>query len=96
VLVVLADVDNGVAYWQRVCSRTVVSTGKGYKVEVPASQVLQDADAEWTELASGLELRAVERWDFTLTQLPPGVRRVVNQRPAAERPDAALLALYFV
>ncbi len=94
VLVVLADVDNGVAYWQRICSRTVVSTGKGYKVEVTASQVLQDADAEWTELASGLELRAVERWDFTLTQLPPGVRRVVNQRPAAERPDAALLALH--
>src|SRR5262249_18825714 len=66
----------------------------GYKVEVPRSQVLQDADAEWTELASGLDLRAVERWDFSLTQLPPSVRRVIEQRPAAERSDAALLALH--
>ena len=81
-------------YWQRICGRTVLSTGKGYKVEVPRSQVLQEADAEWTELANGLEMRAVERWDFALTQLPPSVRRTLEDRPATERPDAALLALH--
>ncbi len=27
-------------------------------------------------------MRAVERWDFALTQLPPSVRRTLEDRPA--------------
>jgi hypothetical protein len=55
VLVVLVDVDGGIAYWQRISNDTVISTGKGLKVEVPRSQTLATADVEWTHIASGLE-----------------------------------------
>ncbi len=96
VLVVLVDldVDGGVAYWQHISSRTVVSTGKDFKVEVPRSQVLSEADAEWTHIASGLESQAVDRYDFAITQLPPSVRQALENRPATERSDAAVLALH--
>ncbi|GLI02931.1 DUF4365 domain-containing protein [Phytohabitans aurantiacus] len=93
VLVVLVDVDGGVVYWQQISARTVVSTGKGFKVVVPRGQTVDEADPEWTHIASGLESRAVDRFDFAVTVLPPSVRQTLD-RPDAERLDAAILALH--
>ncbi|MEU5934543.1 DUF4365 domain-containing protein [Micromonospora sp. NPDC047187] len=93
VLVVLVDVEGEVAYWQHISTRTVVSTGKGFKVVVPREQTMGEADHEWTHIASGLESRAADRYDFAITVLPPSVRRKLD-RPPAERLDAAILALH--
>lgn len=94
VLVVLVDVEDEVAYWQQISSRTVVSTGKGYKVVVPRSQTLSEADEEWTHIASGLETRAVDRFEMAVTQLPPAVGELLRDRPAWEHVDCAVLALH--
>ncbi|MGX1612373.1 DUF4365 domain-containing protein [Micromonospora chalcea] len=93
VLVVLVDVEGKVAYWQHISTRTVISTGKGFKVVVPRAQTMGEADHEWTYIASGLESRAVDRYDFAITVLPPSVRQKLD-RPPAERLDAAILALH--
>lgn len=42
VILVLYNTDDEVLYWQDVNVRTVVSTGKGWKVEVPKKQILDD------------------------------------------------------
>ncbi|GIG03049.1 DUF4365 domain-containing protein [Catellatospora citrea] len=94
VLIVLVDVENEVAYWERISSRTVVSTGENFKVEVPRHQVLSAAQQEWHDLASGLESKALARFDLAVTQLPPAVRRVLESAPSAERTDAAILAFH--
>ena len=44
VLVVIADVDEEKLYWQRVSPETVVSTGRGRRIDVPHTSLL-DADA---------------------------------------------------
>lgn len=43
VAIVLCDVENEVAYWQRLASDTIQSTGKGFKVSVPKHQVLNES-----------------------------------------------------
>ncbi|MCE8043421.1 DUF4365 domain-containing protein [Halomonas daqingensis] len=40
VIVCVCDVDNDMAYWQSVTMETVSSTGKGWKVILPESQIL--------------------------------------------------------
>lgn len=92
VIVVLVDLKKNVVYWQRISSATVQSTGKGYKVEVPSSQTMSTAGGEWSHIASGLETLAEARFEYALTQLPPTVCRALENRPPAERSDAALLA----
>ena len=94
VMVILVDLDEDVAYWQRIASGTVQSTGKGFKVEVPAAQTMSTADVEWTHIASGLEAQAEARFDYALVQLPPPVREFLQDRQESERLDAALLAFY--
>lgn len=94
VIVVLVDLDDGIAYWQRISPSTVVKTGKNYKVSVPRVQQVQMADTEWGELASGLELRARSRFDYSLLHLPPSARTVLSGRPEERRADAALLAMH--
>jgi hypothetical protein len=94
VVVVLVDIENDVIYWQRISSRTIQSTGKNFKVEVPRSQTVTSANDEWTHIASGLELQAEARYDYALRQLPPGVRQALESRDASERSDAALLAYH--
>jgi hypothetical protein len=44
VLICLCDVDAGILYWQAVNSGTAISTGKGFKFSIPASQKV-DADS---------------------------------------------------
>lgn len=85
VLVVLVDLEDGELYWQRVSPAAIVKTGKNYKIEVPRSQTVATADAEWVEIASGLELRAVSRFEFSLLSVPPPVRSILEKRDEAER-----------
>ncbi|WP_280329186.1 DUF4365 domain-containing protein [Nocardia wallacei] len=94
VIVVLVDLDDGSAYWQRISLSTVIKTGKNYKVNVPRVQQISTADTEWTELASGLEVRARSRFEYSLLHLPPSAQTVLSQRPDDRRADAALLALH--
>lgn len=58
VIVVLYDEDAGECYWQIVSDRTVVSTGKGWKIEIPSTNVIGEgakpelariADTGWLE-----------------------------------------------
>jgi len=42
VILVLYNTDDEILYWQDVNERTVVSTGKGWKIEVPKKQILDD------------------------------------------------------
>lgn len=92
VLVVLVDLDAGVQYWQRISPATVIKTGKDYKIEVPSSQIVANSDAEWTEIAGGLEAHALARFDFSLLGVPPSVRGILENCEASEHGDAALLA----
>lgn len=43
VIICLCDVDNQMIYWQAVTNETAISTGKGYRFDVPLSQVLDSA-----------------------------------------------------
>src|ERR1035437_6897994 len=52
VLVVLVDLGSGEMCWQRVSAATVVKTGKNYKIEVPRSQTVSAAGAEWLGMGS--------------------------------------------
>jgi len=81
-------------YWQRVSAATVVRTGKNYKLEVPRSQTVAKADAQWRDIASGLEQRAVSRFAYSLLSVPPTVRNLLENRGASEQADAALLAMH--
>jgi hypothetical protein len=60
VIIILHDEKTGKCYWQVVNGKTATSTGKGWKIEVPKSQVLgedskpqleQLADTGWLERA---------------------------------------------
>lgn len=42
VIICLCDVDNRKIYWQTVTNETAISTGKGYRFDVPVSQFLDD------------------------------------------------------
>jgi hypothetical protein len=46
VLLVLYDPRRELAFWQMICPRTVQSTGKGWRVDVPVEQRLGSASAE--------------------------------------------------
>lgn len=94
VLVVLVDVESREMYWQRISPSTVIKTGKNYKVEVPRTQTVATAGAEWLEIASGLEQHAVSRFEYSLLSVPPPVRTLLEGRPEGEHADAALLAMH--
>lgn len=94
VVVVLVDLSTEQAYWQVISNRTIMSTGKNFKVDVPRHHKVADADVEWTYLASGLESRAVELFEFALTKVPPTVREKLTEDPTADVTDRAVLALH--
>jgi Domain of unknown function (DUF4365) len=94
VVVVLVDLDERVGYWQQISEQTIVSTGKNFKVEVPRSNRLEDAQVAWTHIASGIEQRAAERYEFALSQLPPHTRVVVKKVSETASVDAGVLALH--
>jgi hypothetical protein len=94
VLIVLVDVDCKTGYWQQISSEYVTSTGKGFKVVVPRAQSLDRADAAWTHIASGIERCALDRFELAITQLPPSVRKILEEPAGAAHADAAVLALH--
>jgi len=49
VIIILRDEETGKCYWQVVNGKTATSTGKGWKIEVPKSQVLGEGSKEQLE-----------------------------------------------
>jgi len=95
VVVVLVDLTGQRAFWQRVSPETVTKAGDGYKVIVPRAQSLGlETLPVWEQIASGLELRAVEGYESALQYLPGDVQWLLNEMHAASPPDAAVLALH--
>ena len=93
VMVVLVDIDNDIAYWQRISPLTERRTKKRYAVHVPRSQTLSTAHDAWELAASGLEQVAHERWRAHLEVLPPQVASVLTAR-TADRSQCELIALH--
>ncbi|MGH3864545.1 MAG: DUF4365 domain-containing protein [Pseudonocardiaceae bacterium] len=78
VLLMLYDVDKGVAYWQHITPDTAIVTGNGFKVEVPSSQRL---DATARDILARLA-----------REVPPdGLSEILDQLPT---PCANLLRLW--
>ncbi|MFI5706341.1 DUF4365 domain-containing protein [Kribbella sp. NPDC051620] len=94
VLVVLVDIQQRVAYWQHISEQTIQSTGKGFKVEVPQSNTVADADDLWTHIASGIERRAAERYDLAMSQLPPQTKTALRKLADDALIDARVLAVH--
>ena len=94
VILILIDAAQRVAYWQVVSPATVVSTGKKYKVHVPEANRVPMARDAWQHLASGIQLRAHERYDAALAALPPGTARIIAKMHQTQSDNAAVLALH--
>jgi hypothetical protein len=96
VVVVLVDLEHEIAYWQRIEAATTESTGKNFKVIIPASNRLETAGEEWEHLASGIEDRAVERYEFARQSLAPDTRLKLDELAKTSQRKAAVLALHLV
>lgn len=94
VILVLIDTNDRTAYWQRITSSTVTSTGNRYKVHVPRVNQVQDAREIWEHIASGIESRAVERYDVAVSTIPPNTARLVARLHDSDPESAAVLALH--
>lgn len=93
VMVVFIDLETEAVYWQRIHPSVERRTGKRYAVTVPETQTLRTASEPWFLAASGMEERAVERYEPNLELLPPAVRRLLEDEPA-DRVQKALVALH--
>ncbi|MEU4667506.1 DUF4365 domain-containing protein [Amycolatopsis sp. NPDC023774] len=82
VMVVFIDLETDAIYWQRIHTSVERRTGKRYAVTVPDHQTLSAATERWLLAASGMEQRAVERYESNLELLPPPVRRLLEDEPA--------------
>ncbi|MFI6687116.1 DUF4365 domain-containing protein [Streptomyces sp. NPDC050485] len=75
VIVVLVNLQIRRAYWQAVTTDTVTSTGEGWKIEVPASQVLdsgaQDSLAALADVPRAHGDSALAAFYDSLHRLPP-------------------------
>ena len=75
IIVVLFDTRTQIAYWQSVTPDTVVSTGEGWKLEVPSAQVLDGTSvAVLTALAAAPRVRGdapLAAFHESLQLLPP-------------------------
>lgn len=78
VILILVDTENDRAYWEIVDDRTLISTGKNFKVLVPESHELRDAGKDLesftAEYAGNTELRYAAQIDG----LSPAVRRQLS------------------
>lgn len=93
-IVMLVDTDTEQVYWQEISDRTVQAAGEGFKVDVPSAQTVPAAAAPWQNLADGASKIAPQVFELSLDQLPPGVKKLLVDRSAAERHDAALIAYH--
>jgi hypothetical protein len=94
VVVVLVDMSSRTGYWQFVTSETVIETGKGCKISVPRDQVVSTATIPWEGAASGVALRASERYHDNLQVLPPACAPGLSQLHAFAPRAAEMLALF--
>lgn len=94
VIVVLVDVETGAAYWQQIDHSTAKLARTRYRVNVPRSQKVEDASAAWAHLASGIEARAMDRYEIAMAHLSADVREYVEQLGQSSRKNAAVLALH--
>ncbi|QKV80647.1 DUF4365 domain-containing protein [Amycolatopsis sp. Hca4] len=82
VMVVFIDLETDAIYWQRIHPSVERRTGKRYAVTVPDHQALSTATEPWLVAASGMEQRAIERYESNLGFLPPSVRQLLKDEPA--------------
>ena len=76
--VVLVDTEAHTIYWQRVTAGTVIDTGKGWKVEIPRSNGVDEAIDAWHREAGGFLDEAVERAGLVADRLPPDANRALD------------------
>jgi hypothetical protein len=94
VVVVLVDVESETAYWQRIDESTVSTTRKGYKVLVPEANTVDLAGDQWQHMASGLEGRAIARYEIAVECIPPAARSLIEKMRKSSPHGAAVLALH--
>lgn len=98
VVLLLVDIPGRMAYWEHINSSTLVSTGKHFKVWVPATQQLVTAKAEWERLIDGSVERAIGDFEQNLEALPPStakdLRQVHADHPVTASQIAAVLAAH--
>lgn len=46
VIIILFDPENEICYWQNISDDTVISTGKGWKVEIPLTKTLNESSLD--------------------------------------------------
>ncbi|MCM2416699.1 DUF4365 domain-containing protein [Streptomyces sp. RKAG293] len=87
VIVVLVDLESGIGYWQAVTADTVMSTGEGWKVEVPSAQRLDgSALAALFELAEAPRVQGdsiLAEFYTNLDHLPPEAARPLRRLHAS-------------
>jgi tetratricopeptide (TPR) repeat protein len=88
VYVVLVDIETREFYWQRVHADKIVSTGEGWKVEVPRSNDAAAAFDEWHREAGGWLDEAVEHARLVADKMPPATHAVLATLQAS-LPDIA-------
>lgn len=74
VVLILVDNDAERCYWQAVNSRTLISTGKHFKVLVPADHDLRDAKEDWNSFTAEYSATAEGSYSTHLSYLSPAVR----------------------
>lgn len=94
VVIVLVDVESETAYWQRIDQSTVSTTRKGYKVLVPEANTVDLAGEQWQHMASGLEERAIARYEIAVECIPPAARSLIERMRSSSAHGAAVLALH--
>lgn len=80
VVVVLVDLENDTAYWQRITPAAERPAGKRWAITVPTSQTLSTAAPTWELFASGTAKLAEERYAAHLVALPPQTATVLEGR----------------
>jgi len=88
VYVVLVDINTGEFYWQRVTPDRIVSTGKGWKIEISRSNDSSAAERQWHLEAGGQLDEALARAELVAQFLPPNVAPKLEPLRAAT-PDVA-------
>jgi len=93
VVVILVNVELREAFWVEVNERTLVSTGKNYKVLVPRHQSLAGARSDWEQVLEARHLAALERFDDNISRLPPSVGTSLRATFSKDPVRASVLAL---
>jgi hypothetical protein len=100
-LLVLVDTQNQIAYWANVTGDSIISTGKGRKIFVPATQKVDEKSADaLTKIAVSRRKYALEgtAWNGALNSLAPADRlrnALLLPRLVAPHPNKSIDRLTF-